>query len=120
MSYKSGEARYAIKFLRRGITHDRKQFNMAVEDFKTEAEIISRLNHPNIIKIRGAAIGGSEAYLRPGGRHDSHFLLLDRLNGTLDQQIEDWKKLNHVGGEAFLQNDPRATQGAGCQKRPST
>jgi serine/threonine protein kinase len=90
----SGEARYAIKFLQRGITYDRKQFNMAAQDLETEAEILSKVSHPNIIKIRGTAIGGAEAYLRPYGRHDSHFLLLDRLNGTLDRRLENWKKLN--------------------------
>lgn len=89
------EARYAIKFLQRELSYSRKQFEMAAQDLETEAEILSRVNHPNIIKIRGAAIGGTDAYGRPGGRHDSHFLILDKLTGgTLDARLKKWSKLN--------------------------
>jgi len=80
---------YIIKHLRRDLMVDRKKFIHAAGDLVMEAMYLSKLKHPNIIKLRGCAVGGSSAY--GNGKHDGFFLILDRLNSTLSQQIQDWK-----------------------------
>ena len=84
---------YVIKHLRRDLMADRKKFIHAAGDLVMEAMYLTKLNHPNIIKLRGCAVGGSSAF--GNGKHDGFFLILDRLNTTLSQQIQDWR---HQGG----------------------
>lgn len=85
--------KYIIKHIRRDLMVDRKKFIHAAGDLVMEAMYLSKFKHPNIIKLRGCAVGGSSAY--SNGKHDGFFLILDRLNSTLSQQIQDWK---HYGG----------------------
>ena len=48
---------------------------------------LTKLNHPNILKIRGWA-GGPSAYSE--GTHDGFFLILDRIDETLSHRIMRW------------------------------
>jgi len=82
-------SQYIIKHLRRDLMVDRKKFIHAAGDLVMEAMYLSKFKHPNIIKLRGCAVGGSSAY--GNGKHDGFFLILDRLTCTLSQQIQDWK-----------------------------
>jgi len=82
-------AHYVIKHLRRDLMVNRKKFIHAAGDLVMEAMYLSKFKHPNIIKLRGCAVGGSSAY--GNGKHDGFFVILDRLNTTLSQQIQDWK-----------------------------
>lgn len=50
---RSGDARYAVKFLQEKWLRDRKGFQIAATDLATEADILSSISHPNILKIRG-------------------------------------------------------------------
>lgn len=84
---------YVVKHLRRDLLTDRKKFIHAAGDLVMEAMYLSKFNHPNIIKLRGCAVGGSSAY--QNGKHDGFFLLLDRLHSTLSHKIEDWKQHGH-------------------------
>ena len=52
-----------------------------------QAMYLSKLNHPNILKIRGWA-GGPSAYRE--GTHDGFFLILDRIDETLSHRIMRW------------------------------
>jgi len=54
-----------------------------IVDLAIEVDYLSALDHPNIIKIRGTF---SDDKLRP-----DNFIVLDRLNGTLEERIEVWK-----------------------------
>lgn len=80
---------YIIKHLRRDLMLDRKKFIHAAGDLVMEAMYLSKFKHPNIIKLRGCAVGGSSAY--GNGKHDGFFIILDRLSTTLAQQIQDWR-----------------------------
>ena len=43
------------------------------------------------MKVHGWAVGGTSSFAN--GRHDSYFLLMDKLDGgTLTQRIAKWKK----------------------------
>lgn len=95
---KTDSSTYAVKFLRTGMKHKRPNlFQLAKRDMETECAILKQLNHPNIIKIRGCGISLGE-----NGECNQHFLILDRLDSTLVQRLEQWKthgkrqeRLNH-------------------------
>jgi serine/threonine protein kinase len=62
------------------------------KDLVLEAHILSALNHPNIIALRGLSTHGLHGYKATGGRADGFFMVLDRLVGTLSKRIfDEWK-----------------------------
>ena len=74
----------AMKCLRPKLRSTEEQFMIGVEDLVHETVILSSLDHPNIIKIHGRAGGDKMG--------DGYFILLDRLQETLDDRIECWLK----------------------------
>ena len=60
------------------------EFAVAVIDLAAEAKLLSLIQHPHIIKMRGLA---DVNYCS-----EDFFILLDRLNITLTEQISIWKK----------------------------
>uniref|UniRef100_A0A7S1V5H7 Protein kinase domain-containing protein n=1 Tax=Grammatophora oceanica TaxID=210454 RepID=A0A7S1V5H7_9STRA len=86
----SGESRYVIKHLKPKMMEDQFRFQMAAADLVVEAQFLSSFDHPHILKLRGWSGEGTNSF--KDGAHDSYFLILDRLHGTLDDKIEEWKK----------------------------
>jgi serine/threonine protein kinase len=85
----SGGQRYVIKQLQEKLLSNPKQFQVAASDLAVEAAYMTSLDHANILKARGLPVDGIEALA--DGHHDGYFVILDRLQGTLDQCIEQWK-----------------------------
>jgi hypothetical protein len=85
-----GNGQFVIKHLRRDLLATKKKFIHAAGDLVLEAMYLSKLKHPNIITLRGCAVGGPNAY--EDGKHDGFFLILDRLDATLSQQIHEWER----------------------------
>jgi serine/threonine protein kinase len=83
-------ARYAIKMPKRDMLRKPYDFGKAIADLVVEAEYLIRLDHPNILALRGLPVGGTEAF--DSGRFDSYFLVLDRLSTSLEQRIIEWQK----------------------------
>jgi serine/threonine protein kinase len=83
---RNGEARYAIKKLTKDLYQARPEqtFISGVIDIMIEVKYLSVISHPNIIKMR--AIADSE----PSSR--DFFIVLDRLDETLTQRVDVWKK----------------------------
>lgn len=54
-----------------------------------EAKFLASLSHPNIIKLRGMAAAGTSGFASMEER--GYFLLLDRLQCTLEHKIEHWR-----------------------------
>jgi serine/threonine protein kinase len=73
--------RYAVKHLRAVLKKDSKYD--AIIDLACEAEILSRIMHPNIVRLR-ATVGmpGSPLFM----------LIMDRLTQTLEQKIQEWSQ----------------------------
>ncbi len=88
----SQDARYAIKRLRTKIIKgDREMFAQAMIDVATETRILASIpHHPNIIKLRGLAYSDSSENFPSCCFHEDFFLVLDRLYGTLDDQLSQW------------------------------
>jgi len=78
----------AMKCLRPQIRSNTEQFIIGVEDLVHETIMLSSLNHPNIIKIHGRAGGCVSSSFKLG---DGYFILLDKLQDTLDDRIKDWQ-----------------------------
>lgn len=88
---RDGQARYAIKRLknatiRKSASQNKDvqyQFVAGVTDLAMEVKILTVLNHPHIIKMRG--FSSADLCSR-----DS-FIIIDRLHETLDARILSWK-----------------------------
>jgi serine/threonine protein kinase len=87
--------KYVVKHLRRDLLANRKKFIHAAGDLVLEAMYLSKLHHPNIINLKGCAVGGPSAY--SDGRHDGFFLILEKLDCTLSQRIQQWERLASSG-----------------------
>ena len=87
----NGEAQYVIKHLRpKFLEMPRQAFCMAAADLVVEGNFLASLNHPHILGIRGWGKGGAEAY--GDGNNDGYFLIVKRLDETLEQRMERWNE----------------------------
>ncbi|CAB9501500.1 Protein kinase [Seminavis robusta] len=90
----SQNCRYAVKFLSVDTIEDPNRFCTGAADLVVEAKFLASLNHPNIIRLRGMAAAGTSGFATMNER--GYFLLLDRLQCTLESKIDDWKELDNT------------------------
>lgn len=76
--------RYAIKSLQSKYLKRPSLFYLGVKDLAKEALFLSTLVHPHIVKLRGTAAAEMCS--------ENYFIVLDRLYGTLKDQIKEWKR----------------------------
>jgi serine/threonine protein kinase len=91
----TGQGNFVIKHLKPSLMSNPEDFQLAARDLAIEAHLLSTLRHPNILKLRGLAGDGVDAYL--SGRYDGYFLVFDRLEDTLDQCIDAWRNEERKG-----------------------
>ena len=84
---RQGRAQYALKHLRPELVRNLEDFESAAIDLSMEVHFLTRLNHPNIVKVRGLAKGGTDSL---GCSHDGYFIVMDRLE-PLDARIHRWR-----------------------------
>ena len=83
---RDNSSRYAVKSLKRKFEEEKHRYR-GMLDLAIEAEFLSHLAHPNIIKMRGSLVSDSAV------RDPAFFIVLDRLHETLQQKIDDvWPK----------------------------
>lgn len=80
-----------IKQLRKRLAKNPPQFTLAAADLVVEAQYLSRLCHPHIVPVRGMTRGGVQP-MKETGRFDAYFLVMDKLESTLDQRIQRWQR----------------------------
>ena len=86
---KTGDSRYVIKCLRKDVIDNQKLYKEATRDLITEAQILSSISHTNIITIRGhGSLNETEFGTKAP---EGYFLILDRIQETLDQRIQKWR-----------------------------
>lgn len=92
VSSQYAKKKYVVKHLRPDLrsTSTVRKFHSAAADFALEAKYLSHLDHPNIVKLRGWAAGGTSCLA--SGECDAYFLVLDRLDETLMHLIQDWRR----------------------------
>lgn len=90
----SQNCRYAVKFLSVDTIEDPNRFCTGAADLVVEAKFLASLSHPNIIRLRGMAAAGTSGFATMKER--GYFLLLDRLQCTLESKIDDWKDLDNT------------------------
>jgi len=79
---------FAMKCLRHQIRSDADRFTVGAKDLVHETAILANLNHRHIIKLHGRPHGNLvDAFIL----NDGYFILLDRLDETLDERIGVWK-----------------------------
>eukprot|EP00934_Nitzschia_sp_Nitz4_P007087 Nitzschia sp. Nitz4//scaffold238_size30058//26817//28322//NITZ4_008007-RA/size30058-processed-gene-0.57-mRNA-1//1//CDS//3329543552//7077//frame0 len=77
---KSGNARYAIKKLKKEISSHPGRLVTGLADLVNEARILSAMEHPNIVKLRA---------IKAGDRFTpDFFIVMDRLYETLEDRIQ--------------------------------
>ena len=91
------DQKYVMKHLQRDLFQNRAHRRFAkgmthdLADLVLEAMYLSKLNHPNIVSLRGMTLGGTAVLKRRGATEEDYFLILDRMEVTLDQRIRAWK-----------------------------
>lgn len=92
------DGRYVMKhiqnklFAHRGHRRVARDLTNAIADLVTEAMYLSKIRHPNIIRLRGLTKGGTSVLKRPGANAEDYFLVLDRMEETLEHRIhQKWK-----------------------------
>jgi serine/threonine protein kinase len=79
-----------VKFLRTKLYDNHGLFAASAADLVKEGNILSTLRHSNVIRIHAVSSKyGVGAYLN--GYHDSYFLVLERLERTLTDRIQEWR-----------------------------
>lgn len=93
--------RYACKNIKQKLMEKPAQFKIAASELACEAHMLASFDHPNILKIRGWSYNGIASFSE--GFHNSFFLLLDVLDETLDQRIDNWRvqELTHVDDQSI-------------------
>ena len=86
---RADEARYVIKFIKKEFMRSHKTFEKAAVHLSTDIDLMTTLNHKNIMRIKGLSTNGSEEYYNTG-RHDAYFVILERLDETLDHRMKKW------------------------------
>lgn len=80
-----------VKFLRTKLYDNHGLFAASAADLVKEGNILATLRHTNVIRIHAVSSKyGVGAYLN--GYHDSYFLVLERLEGTLSDRIQEWQR----------------------------
>jgi serine/threonine protein kinase len=90
----SQNCRYAVKFLSVETIEDPNRFCTGAADLVIEAKFLASLSHPNIIKLRGMAAAGTSGFASMKER--GYFLLLDRLQCTLEHKIDHWRNFEQA------------------------
>ncbi|KAG7337224.1 serine/threonine protein kinase [Nitzschia inconspicua] len=88
VKYKPGDL--VIKVLRGNLLLNPSLYATAAADFITEGTLLSALDHPHIVAMRGRSVPTVEGFA--SGKRDSVFLMLERLHGDLTHKVRQWRE----------------------------
>ncbi|CAB9523659.1 Probable LIM domain-containing serine/threonine-protein kinase DDB [Seminavis robusta] len=85
---------YAMKVVREDLQDCKELMRKAYKDLVNEAKIMSKLDHPNILRLRGVP-------KCPGKCYGDFFIVADRLVCTLSERIQKWKAMAQSQEQLF-------------------
>ena len=102
-SMMNGSATYVLKRLKEEVeeSDDEDLFLDAAHDIVHEAEMLAALSHPNIVQLHGVIASRHDAFFDGASEF---FLILERLDSTLTETIEGWKKENAYKSSSRLKS----------------
>ena len=77
-----------VKVLRAQLLINTQLYATGAADIITEGTLLASLKHPHIVSIMGRSVPSVEGFA--SGKRDSVFLILERLEGNLNDKIKDW------------------------------
>ncbi len=81
---------YVVKVLRPDLAEDSVRFALCACDIVKEALLMAALDHKHILKLKAVSEGGISSF-EHGRRPDAFFMVMGKLEETLDQRIEKWR-----------------------------
>jgi len=78
---------FAMKRLKPETLAKQTKYVNGARDLATEAVLLSNLSHRNIIRVQGMASGSVRTCINS---NEGFFLIVDRLESTLDKQMDEW------------------------------
>jgi len=78
-----------VKVLRPKLSHQTTLLAACAADIVMEGMLLSTLSHENIISIKAVSPMGICSFAN--GRHDAYFLVMERLEETLEDRIRSWR-----------------------------
>jgi serine/threonine protein kinase len=106
---RTNKSRYVVKQIHsKLLTKDPKIFHRAIRDLQTEIDLLSKIDHPHVVKIRGRAAEEEEVTVGNNALEgcDSFFLVLDRLEETLAERIAKWNRDKVKRGPSYYLEGP--------------
>lgn len=82
---------FAVKYLKRKAMVELHTFKHGAADLAIEARFLHQLDHPHIVKLHGVTAGSVENNFA-SGRECGFFIVVDKLDMTLEKRIEVWRK----------------------------
>ena len=82
---------FAVKYLKRKAMVELHTFKHGAADLAVEARFLHVLDHPNIVKLHGVTAGSVENNFA-SGRECGFFIVVDKLETTLEKRVEQWRK----------------------------
>jgi serine/threonine protein kinase len=92
---------FAIKYLKRKVMVNQRLYELGAADLATESMFLATLDHPHIIKYHGITSGSVETNVA-SGKECGFFIIIDRLNDTLEKRIESWAEEANEKRGGFL------------------
>jgi len=88
----NGSHPFVVKHLRPSLVEKQSDFRHAATELLLEAYYLASFSHPNIISVQAVAAKGAKAYSE--GFYDAFFIVMDRVEITLSDKMEQWKTLS--------------------------
>jgi serine/threonine protein kinase len=82
---------YVVKCLRHKLARNPAMLAACAADLVKEGRFLANLDHPHVLKVFAWAPHGVAGFAN--GRHDAFFLVLEKLETTLSETINEWTKL---------------------------
>lgn len=79
-----------VKVLRKELLSKPSMLSACAADLAKEGLIMASLQHEHILSVKAWAECGLQGF--ESGRHDSYFLVLERLSDTLSDRLKQWQK----------------------------